>query len=76
MKQIFIFTTTAIFLVGCGGSDKPKDRVMEIDQSYSVISGDKVIKTSENTLIEIMHTDGKKTSTVKLLEGNATIIHK
>lgn len=78
MKQIVLFSTIAVLLANCGGSSGSgsKDRVMETSQSYSVSPGDKVIKTSQNTKIQITHVDGKEDSTVELIEGNATIIRK
>ncbi|RUM70806.1 MAG: hypothetical protein DSZ09_03880 [Sulfurovum sp.] len=75
MKHIFIFTVVSIMLVGCGSNDTPRDRVMEPSQEYSVSSGDKVIKTSEDAQIKVIHKDGENKSTVVLMEGNATIIH-
>lgn len=77
MKQLFIFIPMSIILIGCGGGgESSRDRIMEIGESYSVSSGNKVVKTSEDTLIKITHIDGKEESTVSLLEGNATILAK
>ena len=89
MKQIFIFMTTAMLLVGCGSTggsssnsgsstapepEVPSDIVMVISQPYTVFPGDKIVKTVPDALVQIMHTDGQDESTVVLLEGNATII--
>ena len=80
MKKIFIFTTSMIFLVGCGGgsssSGSSKDVTMAIGQPYTVYSGNKIVKNAEETHIQVSHTDGESVSTVVLIEGNATIIRK
>lgn len=75
LQKILTITTTIIFLSGCGGSGGSKDRVMEVGESYSVSKGDIIVKASNEALVKIIHTDGKETSTVSLLEGNATITH-
>lgn len=74
MKKILCTTPIILLLVSCGASDN-KDRIMEKGEKYSVSHGDKVIKKSEDTLIQITHKDGKSTSTIELLDGNATITH-
>lgn len=83
MKKILIFTTSMIFLVGCGGgsdsgsnsgSGSKKDVNMVISQPYTAYPGNKVIKHTTKTLVQIAHIDGEDTSTILLVEGNATII--
>lgn len=84
MKQIFIFMTIAIFLVGCGGGSssnsggstapEPHSTVMVISQLYTVSPGDQVVKTVPEALVQIIHSDEHSESTVVLLEGEATII--
>ena len=86
MRQIFTFTTLIFFLVGCGGGGSSsstsssssykytEDETMVVSQSYIVYPGNKIIQTSPDTLIRIVHTDGEEQSTVTLVEGNATII--
>ena len=74
IKKSLILSTFILLLVGCGGSGS-KDRVMEVGQFYSVSKGDVIVKASNEALVKIIHTDGKETSTVALLEGNATITH-
>ncbi len=56
------------------GIDIISDQVMVLSQPYVVYRGDKVIKTSDDALLKITHTDKKRESVIKLLEGNATII--
>ena len=73
-KTLYISIFT-LLLIGCGKNDSNKDRIMEIGESYTVSKGDVVIKNSEDTLVKIIHTDGKKSSSIFLLEGNATITH-
>ncbi len=85
MKQILIFMTTALLLVGCGsgsssrsssGTPPSSDIDMVISEPYTVYPGDAVIKTSDPTLIGIAHTDFHEESTVVLIEGSATIIRQ
>jgi len=76
MKNIFMYTAITLALVACGEDDIPKDRVMQISQSYSVNPGDRVIKGTPETLVKVIHNSGKKSSTVSLLRGEATIIRK
>jgi len=91
MKQIFIFMTTAMLLVGCGGGsssnsgssttpapepEPPSDIVMVTSQPYTVFPGDQVVKTVPEALVHISHSDEQNESTVVLLEGNATIIRQ
>jgi len=82
MKQIFIFAITALILVGCGSSSSDGDSTvgpsqdveLVVSETETVYPGNKVIKNSEDTLIQINHTDGIETSTIVLLQGSATII--
>jgi len=83
MKKIFIFTITALFLVGCGGGGSSSDSgstgpsgtlELTVSEPQTVYPGNKVIKNSEDTLLQINHTDGVETSTIVLLQGSATII--
>ena len=83
MKQIFIFTTIAIFLIGCGGGSDSSDssgetpsndQKMVIAEPYTVYPGNTVTKTSLDALVKISHSDATNITTVQLVEGNATII--
>jgi len=75
MKKLF-FTLSLIFLfVGCGTSEKHRDRKMKKGESYSVSKGDKIIQESNNTLIKITHINKESTSAVALISGKATITH-
>jgi len=76
MNKIIFFSITLLFVVGCGSEDSKGDSNMALGTQYTVSSGDKVIKHTENTLIKIRHVSGKDTSTIELVEGNATIIYK
>ena len=83
MKYLFLITLALFTLTGCGGGSSDtastpdnEETNMIIDQPYTIEQGDKIIKTSTPTLIEIKHTEGQSTSTVILLEGSAIIIHK
>ncbi len=92
MKQIFIFMTTAMLLVGCGSGSSsnsgrstapaPKPEVpsnieMVVSEPYTVFPGDQLVKSVPEALVRISHIDGKDEATVVLLEGNAIIIpHK
>ena len=82
MKKILILTLATLFITGCGGgsssgssSSGPSGSVeMEINTAETVYPGNKIVKNSEDTLIQVSHTDGVETSTVVLLQGSATII--
>jgi len=83
MKYLFFITLSLFALTGCGGGSSDTagtpggaEITMVIDQPYTVEQGDKIIKTSTPTLVEIKHTEGKSVSTVILLEGSAKIIQK
>ena len=83
MKKMFVFTITALLLVGCGGGSSSdgsssvgpsQDVELVVSEVEAVYPGNKVIKNSEDTLVQIQHTDGTDTSTIVLLQGSATII--
>ena len=78
MKQIFIFIPSILVLIGCGGGsssgDSSPDVEMELFQTYTVYSGNKVVKNTDTTQVKIVHINGQDTSTIELVEGNATII--
>ena len=84
MKKRLVLPFATLFLVGCGGGStsngdtgsSAKDVNMNQGQPYTVYSGNKIIKYANPTVVKISHTDGQSTSTVMLLEGNATIIRK
>ena len=80
MKQILIFITSMIFLVGCGGDSGSSTPTADVDmvtlETYTVYPGNKVIKNTDDTLVQITHVDGQDTSTILLVEGNATIIRR
>ena len=75
LKTILIFTAITFLVIGCGKSDNAKERVMKIGESYSVSQGDVIVKGSEKATIRVVHILDKETSTVSLVEGNATITH-
>jgi hypothetical protein len=75
IKQILITSALSLILVGCGGSGGSKDRVMEKGELYSVSKGDVIVKASDEASVKITHVSGKATSTVSLVDGNATITH-
>lgn len=75
MKNILLYTLISMTLIGCGAEGANKDRVMEKGETYSVSKGDVIVKASKEALIKIIHQDGKSTSTIMLMEGNATITH-
>ena len=85
MNQIFIFLVAAVFLVGCGDTNtKPtptppppsSNEDMILSESYTIYSGDQIVKSSDPTSLRISHIDFQDQSTVTLLEGSATIIRK
>ena len=78
MKQILIFIPIMIVLVGCGGGSSSGGSSADVEMApseiYTVYSGNKVVKNSDNTRVKIVHINGQSTSTIELVEGNATII--
>ena len=75
MKQTFIFGMISILLIGCGsGGGGSNDETMVLDQSYTIKSGNKVVKNSNTAKLKVIHVDKHKNSTIILIEGNATII--
>ena len=92
MRQILFFTISIIFLVGCGSSSDSSsgtspaptpappppssDVIMVPSESYTVFPGDQVVKMVPEAFVQITHTAGEDTSTIVLLEGNATIIRQ
>lgn len=88
MNKIFILTMATLLLVGCGGGGSSSgsssesgaivgpsdDSELVVSEPEIVYPGNKVVKNSEDTLIQISHTDGTDTSTIVLLQGSATII--
>jgi len=73
--KLISITLFGFLLLGCGKEDTNKDRSMKVGEFYTVSTGDKIVKASESTLIKITHASGKKSSTVSLLEGSATITY-
>ena len=76
MKNVVLYSILALLVIGCGSNEKPKDRVMVISEKYSVNPGDRIIKHTDDTVIEVYHKAKKKSSTVSLVSGEATIIRK
>jgi len=82
MKNIIIFISALFIFSGCEGSSSndgsssipEPETTMIVGQAYTVNSGDRLIKTSTPSFVEIQHTDGSKQSTVTLTEGSAKII--
>ena len=83
MKYIYI-TLVLLTLQGCGGSSDnsiPQETAtvsiaMELNKSYTVYTGDKLSKTSENTQVSIVKNTQDETSTLTLLKGSANILRK
>jgi len=79
MKKTLLIITLFL-LVGCGGSNSSSSSTyfniipMQIGQVYVVNSGDQVQKSTEDTQIKIVHTEGESNSTVELIQGSANLI--
>lgn len=89
MKKILIYSTIAILLSGCGGSeggnsadDTPGenpgkgDTSMVINKAYVAAPGDQIIKDSILARIKVTHKEGNSRSTVELVEGKAILRKK
>jgi len=83
MKYIYI-VLVLLALQGCGGSNESSAQKeistvtidMELNKSYTMYTGDKVIKTSEDTQVSIVKNAQDETSTLTLLKGSANILRK
>ena len=83
MKYIYI-TLFLLTLQGCGNSSDnsaPQETStviidMELNKSYTVYTGDKLVKTSEDTQVSILKNAQEETSTLILLKGSANILRK
>ena len=75
IKNILTISALSLLLVNCGGSGGTKDRVMEKGELYTVSKGDVIVKASEEATVKVTHVSGKDSSTVSLVDGNATITH-
>lgn len=74
-KQLLTLSIFSVFLVNCGEDGGTKDRIMEAGQLYTVSTGDVIVKNSNEASVKINHVSGADSSTVSLVEGNATITH-
>jgi len=48
---------------------------MAPSRAYTVLHGDKLIKTSDDAIVKITHIDQKIESYIELIQGNAIIIY-
>jgi len=84
MKNILLFSTLTIALVGCGGGSDggagggsgSYEGPMSPQTKYTMYEGDRVERSSSSAIVQITHVDGQNQSTIELVEGNATIIRK
>jgi len=80
MKNILLYSTLTIALIGCGGgsgggsSNSTYEGPMALQIQYTMYPGDRVERASASTIVSITHVDGQDQSTIELVEGNATII--
>jgi len=83
--QLLFIVGGSLLLNACGGgstannsnqtSDTNRNSVkMKPGKTYTLTPGNRIIKDSQNALIQIRHTEDHNDSTVVLLEGNATIV--
>lgn len=75
MKKILFYSLVLVFLISCGGSKSKPDQEMLIGELYTVSPGDKIIKTTDTAIVNIIHIDAQDTSTVELIVGKASIKH-
>jgi len=83
MKYIMILVVALIFSA-CGNDSESKEKIstqktivdMEYGKIYNVKKGDKLVKTTENTVVKITKKVQEDTTEVVLVEGEAQIIFK
>ena len=81
MKYLIILVTAVVFSA-CGGGDSSTSEMtleksiteMEYGKVYTVNKGDKLVKTTPDTVVKITQKTQGDTTEVVLLEGNAQII--
>lgn len=87
MRKLLILISV-FFLLGCGGGSGSSSGTtvsvepalpdgtekMIVGQTYQVLPGDQVVKTSEDTQIKVVHVDGETNSTIELVAGEANIV--
>ena len=75
MKNIIL--ACGLLLIGCGNDDKKKSNSniiqMKIGEVYTVKSGDRLDKNSDNTLVSINENLKTKVKTITLTQGSATL---
>jgi hypothetical protein len=89
MKKILFLISIALIFTACGGGGSStggetpstgesasKDVTLTPGVLYTVYAGNKLVRNVTKTVVQITHSDKASTSTVMLLEGNATIIRK
>ena len=84
MKHLILLISALFILSGCGGgssggssgSSGDIEVPMTLNQPYTVNSGDRIEKTSADSVVNIKHIDGHTESTVTLIAGSAKIIRK
>lgn len=84
MKYMWILLIVSSFLLeGCGGGGDgsspsrpvgPSEEEMQLDKTYTLFPGDKIIKLTENAEVSITHVAGHEESDVRLVAGEAKII--
>jgi len=77
MRAYIVTLAAALLLAGCGGGGGSSSSTvvkMSLGETYTVYPNDMVVKDSEDAVVKITHTEGETTSTVELLEGEASIV--
>jgi len=84
MKLIYSTLLLLLIFQGCGETDGTDTEVtqkaqvieMEPNKNYTVYTGDKIIKTTDDAQISILKNTQDETSSVTLIQGSANIIRK
>lgn len=84
--KLFIYILTIGLLTGCGGNSQGSNDIaltaseasgiMEVNKLYVMHHGDRVLKETDDAIIQVIHTNSSKDAAIKLLTGKAKIIRK
>jgi len=82
--KLSILVVAILFITGCGAGNSQENKsdiigselsgIMEINKIYAMHPNDKVMKKTDDAIIQITHKNESSDSNIKLLSGEAEII--